>query len=176
MALTKQQKQIRLEALQAELKDATTLILTGFSGLTVEQDFELRRQLRQAGGHYRVLKNTLAERAAKGTAAEGVLSALRGVSSIAYTSGDGVALAKALQKYAKDNPSFTVKAGVVEGAAISAAEVAQLAATPSKEELYAKLLFLIQAPAQRLVTVAQAVGRNTAVVIDQAVRAKKFAE
>jgi len=176
MALTKQQKQVRLEALQTELKRATTLIVTGFSGLTVEQDLELRRQLRQAGGHYRVLKNTLAQRAAQGTPAESVLADLKGVSSIAYTSGDGVALAKALQKYAKDNPAFTVKSGLVEGAPITAAEVGQLAAIPSKEELYAKLLFLIQAPAQRLVTVVNAVGRNTAVVIDQAVQAKKFAE
>lgn len=176
MALTKEQKQARLDALQRELQGATTLVLAGFSGLTVEQDFELRKQLRQAGGHYRVVKNTLAERAALGTAAAPVLRELKGVNSIAYTSGDGVALAKALQKYAKDNPSFTVKAGVVDGTAISAAEVAQLAAIPAKEELYAKLLFLIQAPAQRLVTVVQAVGRNTAVVIDQAVQAKKFAE
>lgn len=176
MALTKIQKQAKLETLRSELSTATTLVLAGFTGLTVEQDLELRRQLRQVGGHYRVLKNTLAERAGEGTAAAPLLRGLKGVSSLAYTSGDGVALAKALQKYAKDNPSFTVRAGIVEGVSISAAEVAQLAATPSKEELYAKLLFLIQAPAQRLVTVVQATGRNTAVVIDQAVQAKKFAE
>ena len=176
MALTKAQKQVKLEALQVELGKATTLILTGFSGLTVAQDFELRKQLRQAGGHYRVVKNSLAERASKGSPAEKILASLKGVSSIAYTSGDGVALAKALQKYVKDNPGIVVKAGVVEGTAISAAEVAQLAQTPSKEELYAKLLFLIQAPAQRLVTVLAATGRSTAVVIDQAVQAKKFAE
>jgi len=176
MALTKDQKQARIDILRKELATASTVVVTGFSGLTVEQDFELRRQLRQAGGRFRVLKNTLAARAAQGTPAEAVLQGLKGVSSIAYTSGDGVALAKALQNYVKDNPSLTIKAGLVEGAAISAAQVAQLAATPSKPELYAKLLFLIQAPAQRLVTVAQAVGRNTAVVIDQAVQAKKFAE
>ncbi|MGH9394630.1 MAG: 50S ribosomal protein L10 [Terriglobales bacterium] len=176
MPLTRQQKQERLQALQAELRRATTLVVAGFSGLSVEQDFELRKQLRAVGARYRVVKNTLAERAAQGTAAAGVLQGLKGVSSIAYTSGDGVALAKALQNYAKDHPGFTVRAGVVEGTAISAAEVAQLAAIPAKEELYAKLLFLIQAPAQRLVTALSAVGRNTAVVLDQAVQAKKFSE
>ncbi|HWG38235.1 MAG TPA: 50S ribosomal protein L10 [Terriglobales bacterium] len=176
MPLTKQQKQERLDALQKELRSATSLVVAGFNGLTVGQDFELRRQLRAAGARYRVVKNTLAARAAKGTAAEALLSGLKGVSSIAYTAGDAVALAKALQNYVKDNPSFQLRAGMVEGATISAAQVAQLAATPSKEELYAKLLFLIQAPAQRLVTALNGVGRSTAVVLDQAVQAKKFAE
>lgn len=176
MPLTKQQKQARLDSLSAELRDATTLFVTGFKAMTVEQDLALRRQLRQAGGRYRVLKNTLAARAAQGTPAAPVLTGLKGVHSVAYTSGDAVALAKALQQYAKENPNLTIQAGVVEGAAISAAEVAQLAQTPSKEELYSKLLFLIQAPAQRLAMVVNAAGRNTAVVLDQAVQAKKFAE
>lgn len=176
MPLTKTQKQERIDALQAELSSAGTVMLASFSGLTVAQDLELRRSLRAAGAHFRVLKNTLAERAAASTPAAAVLQNLKGVSAIAYTQGDPVALAKALQQYSKDNPGFVLKAGVVEGARISAAEVGQLAATPSKEELYAKLLFLIQAPAQRLVTVLSAAGRNTAVVLDQAVQAKKFAE
>lgn len=176
MALTKLQKQSRVETLTAQLEAATTVIVTGYNGVTVEQDLELRRALRQAGGHFRVVKNTLSQRAAQGTAAAGVLSQLKGVNSIAFSSGDAVALAKALQEYAKNNPGLTIKAGLVEGTTISAAQVAQLAATPSKSELYAKLLFLIQAPAQRLVTVMNAVGRNTAVVLDQAVKGKKFAE
>ncbi len=176
MALTKQQKQDRIETLQAQLESANTIIVAGFNALTVEQDFALRRALREAGGRYRVVKNTLARRAAAGTPAADILGQLKGVSSIAYTSGDAVALAKAFQQYAKDNPNLIIKAGLVEGAAISAADVAQLAATPSKAELHAKLLFLIQAPAQRLVTALGAVGRNTAVVLDQAVQNKKFAE
>lgn len=176
MPLTKQQKQVRVEALQSELRGASTLILTSFTGLTVEQDFELRQQLRKAGARYRVLKNTLAERAAMGTTAEPLLRGLKGVHSLAYTAGDPVALAKTLQKYAKENPGLTLKAGVVEGAPITASQVVQLAASPSKAELYSKLMYLIQAPAQRLVTVVAAVGRNTAVVLDQAVKAKKFAE
>jgi large subunit ribosomal protein L10 len=143
--------------------------------LTVAQDFELRKQIRSTGGRYRVIKNTLAERAAKGTAAETVLKDLKGVTSIAYTAGDAVALAKALQKYAKDNPGLSFKALVVEGRPMAAKDIAVLAALPSKQEVYAKLLFLMQAPAQRLATALAAVGRNTAVVLDQAVKAKKFA-
>jgi len=176
MALTKAQKQTRQQSLAAELQAATTLVVTTFTGLTVAQDYELRTQLRQAGARFRVVKNTLAERAATDTAAAQVLKHLKGVTAVAYTSGDGVALAKALEQYAKDHPQFQLRAGVVEGAAISARGVAELAATPSKEELYSKLLYLLQAPAQQLVTVLNAVGRNTAVVLDQAVQAKKFAE
>ena len=118
---------------------------------------------------------TLAERAAKGTKVEGALKDLAGVTSIAYTEGDPVALAKALSKYAKDNPEFTFKAGVVEGRVISVKEIDALASMPSKEEIYSKLLFLINAPAQRLVTVMNAVGRDLAVVINQGVEKQKFA-
>ena len=98
------------------------------------------------------------------------------MTSIAYTAGDPVALAKALAKYAKDNPEFTFKVGVVEGRVITIKEIEALATMPSKEEIYSKLLFLINAPAQRLVTVMNAVGRNLAVVVDQGVKEKKFKE
>ena len=130
--------------------------------------------MRGAGAKYKVVKNTLAERAAKGTPAEQVLKDLAGVTSIAITSGDPVALAKALAKYAKDNPEFTFKAGVVEGRVISIKEIEALATMPAKEEIYSKLLFLINAPAQRLVTAMNAVGRNLAVVVNQAVKENKF--
>jgi len=121
------------------------------------------------------VKNTLAARAAKGTKAEGVLKDLAGVTSIAYTEGDPVALAKALSKYAKDNPEFTFKAGLVEGRVISIDDIKALATMPSKEEIYSKLLFLINAPAQRLATAVNAVGRNLAVVLNQGVEKQKFA-
>lgn len=176
MALTKAQKQTRVDSLQTALAGASTLIVTGFSGLTVAQDFELRKRLRAAGGHFRVIKNTLARRAAQGGSAAAVLEKLTGVNAIAYTSGDGVALAKALRDYSKDHPTLLIHAGVVEGSTVDARGVDQLASIPSKPELYAKLLWLLQAPAQRLVTVLQATGRNTAVVLDQGVQAKKFAE
>ena len=121
-----------------------------------------------------MLKNTLAERAAKGTAVEEAVKSLAGVTSIAYTSGDPVALAKALSKYAKDNPEYTFKAGIVEGRVIAIKDIDALASMPSKEEIYSKLLFLMTAPAQRLVTVMNAVGRDIAVVINQGVEKNKF--
>ena len=98
------------------------------------------------------------------------------MTSIAYTEGDPVALAKALAKYAKDNPEFSFKAGVVEGRVITVKEIESLATMPSKDELYSKLLFLLHAPAQRLVTAMNAVGRNLAVVVGQGVEQKKFKE
>jgi large subunit ribosomal protein L10 len=176
MAVTRAKKTEQVEKLGKDLKNISSLIVTTYSKLTVAQDFELRKTLRSSGAKYAVVKNTLAERAAKGTKVEPVLKDLAGVTSIAYTSGDPVALAKALSKYAKDNPEFTFKAGVVEGRVVSINEIKALATMPSKEELYAKLLFLINAPAQRLVTVMNAVGRNLAVVVDQGVQQKKFKE
>jgi len=122
-----------------------------------------------------VVKNTLAERAAKGTQVEGAMKGLAGVTSIAYSSGDPVALAKALSKYAKDNPEYTFKAGVVEGRVIASKDIDALASMPSKEEIYSRLLFLMSAPAQRLVTAINAVGRNLAVVVNQGVEQNKFA-
>jgi large subunit ribosomal protein L10 len=176
MAVTKAKKTEQVEQLGSELKKVSSMIVATYSKLTVAQDYELRKTLRGSGAKYRVVKNTLVERAAKGTKVEEILKNLSGVTSIAYTSGDPVALAKALSKYAKDNPEFTFKAGVVEGRVISINEIKALATMPSKEEIYSKLLFLISAPAQRLVTVMNAVGRDLAVVIGQGVEKKKFKE
>jgi|SRR5437868_3711847 len=176
MAVTKAKKMEQVEQLGGELKNVKSAILGTFAKLTVGQDFELRKSVRSAGGRYRVVKNTLAERAAKGTAIEGVVKELTGVTSIAYTEGDPIALAKALAKYVKDNPQFSFKAGVVDGRVVSVKEIESLATMPGREELFAKLLFLINAPAQRLVTVVNAVGRDVAVVLNQGVEKKKFAE
>ena len=152
------------------------MVVATYNKLTVAQDFELRKTVRASGAKYRVVKNTLAERASKGTKVEEALKNLTGVTSIAYTSGDPVALAKALSKYAKDNPEFTFKAGVVEGRVITIKEIESLATMPSKEELYSKLLFLLNSPAQRLATVVNATGRDLAVVIGQGVEKQKFKE
>src|SRR2546428_4836345 len=176
MAVTRAKKTEQVEKLGTELKKVSSVIVATYSKLTVAQDYELRKTLRSSGAKYRVVKNTLAERAAKGTKAEEVLKGVSGVTSIAYTQGDPVALAKALSKYAKDNPEFTFKAGVVEGRVISIKEIQALATMPSKEEIYSKLLFLLNSPAQRLVTAMNAVGRDLAVVIDQGVEQKKFKE
>lgn len=174
MAVTKAKKVEQVERLGKELDKVSSMIVATYSKLTVAQDYELRKTLRSSGAKYRVIKNTLAERAAKGTKAEQVLKDLAGVTSIAYTEGDPVALAKALSKYAKDNPEFTFKAGLVEGRVISIREIESLATMPSKEEIYSKLLFLLNSPAQRLVTAMNAVGRNLAVVVSQGVEQKKF--
>ena len=176
MAVTRAKKTEQIEKLAADLKQVNSMIVGTFGKLTVAQDFELRKTVRNAGGKYRVVKNTLARRAAEGTAAEEALKKLKGVSSIAYTSGDPIALAKALTKYVSDNPEFTFKAGVLEGKVISINDVKALAKMPSKEELYSKLLFLMQAPAQRLAVAVNAVGRNLAVVVNQGVKEKKFSE
>src|SRR6266513_6181486 len=174
MAVTRAKKIEQVEKLGKDLQNVSSVIVTTYSKLTVAQDYELRKVLRSSGAKYTVVKNTLAERAAKGTKVEGALKDLSGVTSIAYTEGDPVALAKALAKYAKDNPEFTFKAGVVEGRVVSIKEIDALATMPSKEELYSKLLFLISAPSQRLVTVINAIGRDVAVVIGQGVEKKKF--
>ncbi len=176
MAVTKAKKVEQVEKLGKELKSASSMVVATYSKLTVAQDYELRKTLRGSGAKYRVVKNTLAERAAKGTKVEEILKNLSGVTSIAYTAGDPVALAKALSKYAKDNPEFSFKAGVVEGRVISLREIEALATMPSKEEIYSKLLFLLNAPAQRLVTAINAVGRDLAVVVGQGVEKKKFKE
>jgi large subunit ribosomal protein L10 len=176
MAVTRARKIEQVDQLSKDLQRVSTVIVTTYTKLTVAQDYELRKALRSSGAKYAVVKNTLVERAAKGTKVEGALKDLAGVTSIAYTEGDPVALAKALSKYAKDNPEFAFKAGVVEGRVISVKEIDALATMPSKEEIYSKLLFLLTAPAQRLVTVMNAVGRDIAVVINQGVEKKKFKE
>jgi large subunit ribosomal protein L10 len=176
MPVTKAKKNEQVEKLSKDLKNVSNVVVATYSKLTVSQDYELRKALRGVGAKYQVVKNTLAERAAKGTKVEGALTNLAGVTSIAYTTGDPVAMAKALTKYAKDTPEFTFKVGVVEGKVINIKEIEALASMPSKDELYSKLLFLLNAPAQRLVTAMSAVGRNLAVVVDQGVQQKKFKE
>lgn len=176
MAVSRAKKTEQVEKLGLELKKVSSMIVATYTKQTVAQDYELRKTLRGTGAKYRVVKNTLAMRAAQGTKVEDILKDLSGVTSIAYTEGDPVALAKVLSKYAKDNPEFTFKAGVVEGRVISIKEIQALATLPSKEELYSKLLFLLNAPAQRLVTAVNAVGRNLAVVVGQGVEQKKFKE
>ena len=175
MALTKAKKAGQIDKLAHELEGSTSAIVGTFAKLTVSQDYELRKVVRSAGGRYRVLKNKLAARAAKGTKVEQALQGLKGVSSVAYTSGDPVVLAKALSTWMQENAEYTFKLGIVDGQLITVEEVKQLATMPSKEQIFSKLLFLINAPAQRLVTVMNAAGRDLAVVVNQAVEQGKFA-
>ncbi len=174
MALTRQKKHQKVTALAGELHSATAAIVGTFTAMTADKDFDLRKTVRGAGGKYRVLKNKLAPKAGAGTQIEGALGGLKGVSSIAYTSGDPVALAKALSTWVKDNAQFTFKLGIVDGKVLTVEEVNSLATLPGKEELFGKLLFLINSPATRLATVINATGRNLAVVLDQAAQQEKF--
>jgi large subunit ribosomal protein L10 len=168
------EKKKDFEELRKALEAADNVFVTGFEKMTVDQDYNLRKTVRGAGGNYKVVKNNIAEIASEGLASNDVLKGLKGMTSLAWTSTDPVALAKALTTYAKANPAFTFKAGMVQGRAIDIKEIADLANMPPKEEIFAKLLYLINAPAQRLVTALGAVGRNLAVVVDQAVKEEKF--
>jgi large subunit ribosomal protein L10 len=170
----KDDKRKEIDSLRRDLARLKNLFVTGYEKLRVEQDFELRKVVRNVGGKYRVVKNNLAERAAEGTPAEQVLKGLRGMTSVAYTTNDPVALAKALTAYARTNPTFTFKAGIVEGRVIDIKAINDLANMPPKEAIFAGLLYLIDAPAQRLVTALNAVCRNLAVVVDQGVKENKF--
>jgi large subunit ribosomal protein L10 len=170
----KAEKVTQADELRTQLAKVSTVILSTFQGITVEQDTKLRRSVEAAGGHYQVVKNTVAERAGAGTPAEGLLKGLSGTNSIAYTATDPVALAKILTKVAKDVPAFKFRAGWVEGRVISIQEINQLASLPSKEELISKVMFMLNAPAQRVATALAALPRNLAVVTSEAVKANKF--
>lgn len=165
---TREQKQQNLEALTQQFQAATAAMLVGFTKMSVGKDQELRRQLREAGAQYAVVKNTLARKAAEGTPFEQAVEHFKGVTAIALSEGDPVALSKAISKFAKENPEvFKFKAGVVEGRVIALSQVESLASLPSKEVLVSKMMFLINCQAQRLVTVLSAVPRNLAIVVKQ---------
>ena len=167
-------KEKDLAFLREEFQAANNIFLAGFEKMTVSQDYQLRKTVKEAGGEYKVVKNNLAQKASEGLSSEPLCEKLAGMTSIAYTKGDVVALAKALTGYAKTNPVFVFKAGLVEGRVIDVKGINDLSSLPSKEEIYAKLLYVIQAPAQQLVRAMNGVGRNLAVVVDQGVKENKF--
>lgn len=170
----KNEKKKDLADLKKALDESRNIFVTSYEKMTVSQDFQLRKTVREAGGSYKVVKNNIAAKASEGTPAGDLLSQLRGMTSLAYTANDPVALAKALTKYSKENAAFTFKAGIVEGRVIDVKAISDLASMPPKEEIFAKLLYLINANATRLVSAIGGVGRNLAVVIDQAAKENKF--
>jgi large subunit ribosomal protein L10 len=174
MAISRATKTKKVEFLTKELESSTSAIIGTFAGLTASKDFDLRKTIRATGASYHVVKNKLAAKASQGSKIEAALQGLKGVSAVAYTSGDPVVLAKALSTWVKDNAEFTFKLAIVDGKVLSVAEIGELATMPGKEELFSKLLFLINSPAQRLATVINATGRDLAVVINQAVEKEKF--
>jgi large subunit ribosomal protein L10 len=170
---TREQKQKDLDALAEQFQAASAGMLIGFNKLTVAKDQELRRSLRDAGASYTVVKNTLARKAAAGTPFEGAAEHFKGVTALALAEGDPVQLSKAISKFVKDNPEvFSFKAGVVEGRVVALRDVEALATLPSKEVLISRIMFLINAQAQRLATVVSAVPRNLAVVFGQVAEQK----
>ena len=169
---TRQQRDQEIENLQREFHEAPNALLVGFQGIKVADDERLRRELRQANLKYRVVKNTLAIRAADGTPLEQVKHNFIGATAVATSKSDPVTLAKVLSKWAKESAAITFRAGVVEGQVIAVKDIAALANMPSKEELVSRIMFLINSSAQRLAVVTAGVARNLTVVVDQ-VRAHK---
>lgn len=174
--MKKDEKQKQVEALHEELERAKGVLLSAFQGLNVAQDSDLRRKIAAVGATHQVVKNTLIERAAKGTAAEPATQALRGTTVVTSTDKDPVELAKIITAYAKENPLLVFKTGVVEGRVISMADLVALATLPSKQALFSKVLFLLNSPAARLASTLSGVARNLAYVIKQGVEEKKFKE
>ena len=165
---TRERKQQDLNALTEQLNNSKSAMIVSFNKLTVTKDQEFRNRLRDAGAQFQVVKNTLARLAVKGTPYEEASEHFKGVTGIAWTENDAVVLSKAVSKFIKDNADiYTFKAGIVEGKVVDLKQVTAIASLPSKEELISKLMFVINAQAQRIVTVINAVPRNLAIVVKQ---------
>lgn len=173
MAVSRAKKSEVLGTYEKELADAPHAFVVGFRGIKVNQVTELRRRIRKAGGHYVVVKNTLARRVTTGKPLEQLKDHFVGPTAIAYSLSDPVAIAKVLTDFVKEAPVLEFKAGIVEGRPVAANQVTEIATMPGREELIAKLLFLMQSPISRFVRVLAAAGPGRlATVLDQVSKQK----
>jgi large subunit ribosomal protein L10 len=175
MAVTRAEKATELQTLTAAFQGTDTAVLVDYRGVTVPQVTELRQKIRATGSRYIVVKNTLAKRASSGTPFEALSAHFVGQTAVVFTGADPVAMAKTLTTALKDLPSASIKAAVVQGQLVPAAAMNDLASMPSKPELYAKLLYVLNAPAQQLVTVLSAVSRDLVTVLNEAAKKKDAA-
>jgi large subunit ribosomal protein L10 len=174
--VTREEKQQEIERLRGELAKALSVFVMSFEKIPVSEDWELRRQVRAVGGTYNVVKNTLAERGAKGTPPEPLVKNLTGPTALAMSETNPVALAKALSAYAKVNPNFAFRAGWVEGRVVSLAEITELVQLPGREELLAKVMYLAGSPARGIASTMQSVISGMARALNQAVQENKFSQ
>jgi large subunit ribosomal protein L10 len=173
MAISRAKKESLVSGYEEAMASAQHAFLVGFKGITVEQATELRRRIREKGGHYVVIKNRIARRAVEGKPLASVVEHFNGPTAIAFSLGDPVAIAKVLTDFAKEAPVREFKAGLVEGRPIAANQVGEIAALPSREQLISRLLNVLQSPITRFVRVLAAAGpQRLATVLDQVAKQK----
>lgn len=174
MAVSRAKKESLVSGYEEAMASAQHAFLVGFKGITVEQATELRRRIREKGGHYVVVKNRLARRAVEGKPLASVKEHFAGPTAIAFSQDDPVAIAKVLTDFAKEAPVLEFKAGLVEGRPIAANQVGEIAALPSREQLVQRLLYVLQSPITRFVRVLAAAGpQRLATVLDQVAKNKE---